>query len=638
MGLSVVIVLLSVILTTSPGFAFAQSTSEPINDATSRKFNIVFVIDNSGSTRDTDPEVLRKEAINEFIAIMTNTGNKVGGIVFNDKMTWTDGGLKAIESANDKSTVSSFFELPPQPGSTDIGSALLTATQMLDSTRDPNLQSAIILMTDGRTQDLPASAMDQSYINRDEAIKSAVANKYRVYCVGLDADGSVDSTDLQRIADETGGQYERIGSADDLQKVFDMFYDLLYGTSRTTIYEGEGSFDVKFKVPAVGVEDVNVTIYSSQNLKSLALYQPSGTGLTQDDVDSISTVSKTFTVVKIDQPLRGEWRITGEGVDNDHIRIDMTQNYNLGVVAGPKTVKDDGYPIDVPLEYMAQISFNNEIVTSPGAYEDYSATILFKNSKSDEIKEISMTVGENGDSYEYALPLPAEGLYYATVTLENEYFKTNSDPYEINVYTPVTPKAIAEKIPPWVWTVVIIAIIAVAAAIAALKVRKYLSRRCYAQIKITIIGIDADIDDTITLDKVNKAQFTLRELLNAFGSEIGHGRIGQENQAVLQHLVAEHQAELDRWAFSADAKDSNTFYYGEAKSKAKTRYTAANFSAKVPLSQGSGVDDYYSYNQKEIHMVGIFDDDTGIGPDIWDDPSSHERYEPDIDWDNDRDF
>jgi hypothetical protein len=168
---------LAAVLAVPCATAFAEDPA-PLPTSSAHKYNIVFVIDNSGSTINTDPNLFRKEAIDYFLAIMADSGNIVGGIVFQETPD-SSLGMVAINSSADKQIVSQFFDLPQRPGATDIGAAVFYATQMLAEHGNPNLPSAIILMTDGRTEDI--SSIDQSFNNRDTAINTAPPYKEGYY-------------------------------------------------------------------------------------------------------------------------------------------------------------------------------------------------------------------------------------------------------------------------------------------------------------------------------------------------------------------------------------------------------------------------------------------------------------------------
>ena len=71
---------------------------------TTNRFNVVFIIDESGSMENgNDPDNLRYDAAKDFIALMAETGNKVGSVSFMEnvvayqEMTYVDG----TEAKND---------------------------------------------------------------------------------------------------------------------------------------------------------------------------------------------------------------------------------------------------------------------------------------------------------------------------------------------------------------------------------------------------------------------------------------------------------------------------------------------------------------------------------------------------------
>jgi Mg-chelatase subunit ChlD len=617
------------IVSFSTAFAAESSSVGVEKTGDSNKYNIVFVVDNSGSTKDSDPDLNRSEAIAYFLSVMTNNNNKVGGIVFNDQMRTSDDVLLAIESVEDKKRIQNFFDLPQVVGGTDIGTALLTATQMLDVSKTPGIPGVIILMTDGTTAELGEEGMRRAEVNQQEALDIAVKNEYPVYCVGLNADGRVDSGVLQSIADVTHGQYREVSTSTDLTAVYAMFYDLLYGTvsDSNTV---QGAFDKRFYVPAIGVEDVNISIVTSEPLKYLDIYKPTGIALTQEEKDALVTIGQRFMTIKIEDLLRGEWRVSGEGADNTDVTIQIRQNYNLSVVgATKKKTRDHNANSEVP--FVAQILLGNQVIADKEAYEDYEATALFTNSMSDDVLAIPM---ENaGTKYICNLPLGDVGeIYYVTVELKNDYFQIKSDSVEIRAVTPILD-VIKENIPPWTLPVTIGVVLFLLAVVAALFLLRHFRSRSQVTINITIRGIDEDINDPIILSSVNKFQFTLRELLSRFALEIGHGRTGEENRRVLEQLLNNNSAKLDGYIFRTDTKDAKKFYFWKMNEKTRNRYDASSFRKTISLSGSAAGSFRLDRSEIALDMTGVPEGGADSGEDFeaWDQQS---QPDDDFGWDN----
>ena len=64
-----------ILLNSASLFAYAESPSN-------NRFNVMFVLDASGSMNDSDPDNLRYEAISQFTNLLAAHGNHLGGIVF----------------------------------------------------------------------------------------------------------------------------------------------------------------------------------------------------------------------------------------------------------------------------------------------------------------------------------------------------------------------------------------------------------------------------------------------------------------------------------------------------------------------------------------------------------------------------
>lgn len=121
-------------------------------------FNVMLVIDGSGSlvsqSNGTDREAVRYDAIRLFMALLTDQGNNVGAIVFDDNQDGylLDTEIDAIEGREEKLQLADQIQDAGTGGDTDIGTALLSAVEKLEAESTKNdLPSAIILFSDGRT-------------------------------------------------------------------------------------------------------------------------------------------------------------------------------------------------------------------------------------------------------------------------------------------------------------------------------------------------------------------------------------------------------------------------------------------------------------------------------------------------------
>ena len=112
------------------------------NVSTANRYNVVLVMDKSGSLRNadgvgTDPDGLRFDAMRLFLGLLTETGNNVGTIAFDEAIRY-DSGLKAVDSLDDKKELVQAVEALGTSYDTDIGLAVLRAAETLSGMKDRN--------------------------------------------------------------------------------------------------------------------------------------------------------------------------------------------------------------------------------------------------------------------------------------------------------------------------------------------------------------------------------------------------------------------------------------------------------------------------------------------------------------------
>ena len=311
-------------------------TAFAVDTPNANRMNVVFVMDESGSMSKTDAESLRYDAMDLFLGLATESGNYMGAVAFDDDIILKRD-IAGIEGLNDKTALSRDVRSVSSRGDTNIGKAIEAATQMLQESGNPALPSAIILLSDGNT-DLGGNdaRLQESYASRDNAIEAARANGYKIYSVCLNTNGDADPAELQEISAATGGTSVEVKSADDLKEVFSQFYNIIYSTE--TIVLGDivipdnGETEIPFDIPRIGVEEANIIISTLNSNTSYMLYQPSGIAYTESELDAMKITAKTFSVLKIQNPEAGAWRLVVKGVPGDSIKIEMIYNSDLDIV------------------------------------------------------------------------------------------------------------------------------------------------------------------------------------------------------------------------------------------------------------------------------------------------------------------
>lgn len=374
------------------------------------KYNVELVIDGSGSlvsgSGATDPEGLRYEAINLFLALLTNKGNNAGAVVFDDNSDkfLLDTGLMALDGKADKEALASEIRDAGTGGDTDIGSALLEAVNTLVRDGDPDKQSVVILFSDGRT-DLgdDKDALDQSLENKETAIETAQDKGIPVYTICLAASDTADPAELQAIASRTSGEAAEVSRPEDLADAFEEFYRLIFNSSGDDrlddTFPAGGQLSYDLDVPTYGAEEVNVVLRTDE-VKDISLESPSG-NWTESQVEDAIMSGGNIEVLKISDPEAGTWHLTIEGNEGDTAAVNII--YNVDTEADLATAdQETDYAAGDTVRLTARLLENGEAVTDDAVTDEYKAAVCLTDNRTGDTRTEDMEPQDDG-TFSYAL-------------------------------------------------------------------------------------------------------------------------------------------------------------------------------------------------------------------------------------------
>lgn len=385
----------------------------------SNRFNVMMVLDASASMGYTDRGGYRFDAMKLFTNLMADEGNVLGGEVFSTGID-LPGKLSPVNGQREKDKIVDAMKNVQYPGGwTNIGGGLTDAVGVLKD-RNQELDSVIILLTDGITAMPDRALEEESYRLEDIAIKWLKENNIPVYCVCLNAEGSSNISELERISEETHGKCVQIRQAKDLNNVFKDFYKLIYGVktrvdlSVDTVFPEEGSLETPFDVPGFAVEEVNIVIQGKTT--DIRLVQPSGREGYADRHDYDS-----FTALKISGSdlVPGMWTLVTEGVPGDAIQIEVIYNNNLKaeLFNDEKTVVSKTLPTDKPVMFYTKLA-TDTAEAEKLEYYGFDAELAVLNDLEEEIDRVPMAVGM--ECFEAGVTLePGEYYFVTTVTGPN---------------------------------------------------------------------------------------------------------------------------------------------------------------------------------------------------------------------------
>lgn len=230
-----------------------------------QSFDIAFVVDVSGSM---DGKRLRnaKTALNGFVNDMAFE-DEAAVISFNFNANLVSDFTDDKSELNDK--INSLYA----SGGTDVNNGLLKALEVFDSHKTDK-EKIIVLICDGDVN------YNQSTIDR------CIENEIQIYAVNVGYQSSHAS--LQKMAEQTNGQYYYGASADDLAGMLENIQDDTVNKVDTTDSDGDGLYDIYEKA---GMKLPNgQVIYTDPNLKDT-----DGDGLTDfEEMGDVCSVNDRY--------------------------------------------------------------------------------------------------------------------------------------------------------------------------------------------------------------------------------------------------------------------------------------------------------------------------------------------------------
>lgn len=387
--------------------------------------NVMLVIDGSGSLTNkktaTDPDGYRYDAIDLFLALLTENGNNVGAVVFNGdsanfpletKVTPLDG-KKAKQSLSQK------IKDAGTGGYTDIGNALLKGVKAVEAANKQNgLPSVVILFSDGKTEVKGSKRnYNASLKAKEDAIVMAQNNDIPVYTICLAANESADPNEMREIAERCSGQFVEVKDASALTQGFETFYKMIFGSSGAVIqkatFPADGVLNFDFDIPSYGAEEVNI-ILDSRELQSTTITTPDGV-LVDAEVQQCTMSGGYYDVVKLVNPKSGSWHIQLKGVPEKNATVNVLFNIDSSATLVTKEGRTD-YSVGETATFCANLIQNGSAVLDPAVTAEYVAKLTLTDNATGDSQEVDMLPDGNGN-FIYELKSTEYTTYTGTAVL-----------------------------------------------------------------------------------------------------------------------------------------------------------------------------------------------------------------------------
>lgn len=421
--LAIVVILLIIIQIFSINTAYSA-----VND--SSKMDAVLVLDVSGSMTKSDPKSISFEAANMFIDMCSVQGDRVGVVAYNDKIVQQIP-MKEINSAADKSQLKNAISTLPKKSATDIGLGLKTAVEMLDTSHDPSRKPLIIFLSDGKNELGSSRTKEQSDTDKKEALQIASYKGYKVYTIGLNADGSVDQDELRQISSSTGAKNFITDTPDNLPQILsEIFADNLQLKIVSPGYiNGTGDYqNVKITIPDNNVVEANISLLSN-NPVEVKLIDNKGVEQSIPSKNILYSTSHSYSMIKILNPNKGDWTLKVKGISGDRIKVNLIFNYNLQLVMDLS--KKDKFNKGDNIDVTAYLQSNGQKLQGADSYSDLKGRIIVKDLDKQTEQTIDMT--SSADGFKGSFTLGDSKKYEVKVTAEASSFLKESESYAINI-------------------------------------------------------------------------------------------------------------------------------------------------------------------------------------------------------------
>ncbi len=429
--------------------AVSVSAAEKQAETTAKHYNVMLVIDGSGSLMGgagdgTDVQGYRYRALELFLGVLTNEGNRVGAIVFNHEAEMPlDTGLMDVPSMADKKNFAKKIENTGVQGDTDIGGALQRALEELQGQEaEEDIPSCIILFSDGETDLGNDTATYESLKKKDRAIQEAKKLGIPIHGICLNTNNSANTQEVKGIADGTGGFYQEIQSAADLDEAFLKFYSLIYGEAVIPGGEEESPIEKKFKIPSEGIVEVNILIQSTSQTKKIALTQPDGIAYSDAELEAASISTGSYDVIKIVNPDEGVWTLTIDDAPGTKIKFDWIYNTDLSAEIACETKE---VTLDEETEIRGYLLSKGKRTDNEKVYKEYKGTLVLTNTETGESEKYPMET--DGSSFDTKVKFPEYGVYEASIQLTCGDIVHTSEKTVINVGNepPYAEKSVVKK-------------------------------------------------------------------------------------------------------------------------------------------------------------------------------------------------
>jgi Ca-activated chloride channel family protein len=491
------------------------------------KIDAVLSVDVSTSMNESDVNKVSFEAMKMFIDMASVQGDKIGVVAYTDQIL-REKALLTIGSAADKQSLKAFIDQLTRGPYTDVAVGVNEAVKVLESGGSaPGHVPLIVLLTDGNNSLNAGKSQEQSDQILNEAVKKAKEKGIPVYTIGLNADGNLNKDVLERISTETGGKLFITSTADKLPQILSEIYasHLKLKVVPLTRITANGQFqDVTVNIPNGSVLEANISMMSSKPVEA-KLINPSGQQQTIPSDKIVYSASSAYTLIKLLNPVQGDWKLQIKGVPKEKIDINLIYNYDVQV--SMEVSSSNSYKPGDTVPIKAHLESNGAKVTDADLFKNLKAVLVVTDLDTKNTSETPLTSSVQG--IEGSLKIAEAHDYEVKVKVEDASFVRESQPATLSAKkagagtsTPAPAATGSEAAPsstsllkgPIIWIAGLVLLL-IAAALFALSRWKKANKGFFGQMVVEIKDENTGERTSPQYRKLNafKGRFDLHQLL-----------------------------------------------------------------------------------------------------------------------------
>ena len=433
-----------------PSSACAEWTKTEPN-----RFNVVLVVDKSGSLaceneHGTDPDGLRFDALRLFLGLLTESGNNVGAVVFDEFIRY-ESDVKPMEGMEAKKELIHKIEGYSPEYDTDIGTAMLRATELLaDKNEQDGKHGMILLFSDGVTDFTTGdimTRMQSSYSNAQQALDTAKKDGITINGILLNVDDAAKDDAAKYAAEtfrlftyQTNGEFVEVKQPEDLASAFQRLYHIINNTVYTgaqrVAFSELGEAEIFFTVPSFGVEEVNVIVEgeklpreSGEKAVDIEILRPNGESF---DISGHDLDCSQYRLVKVPDPSLGVWSARLRGEPDAWVDVTMVCNASLSVELMDNN-EADVYRTLIPYQFTARVDDPGVPQLTEDQLSELNAALVCEELATGAVREYEMTL-ENGVFVPgNPFSFPRDGDYRLSAVISLGDFKLRSNFLDFSV-------------------------------------------------------------------------------------------------------------------------------------------------------------------------------------------------------------